>query len=239
MHNFKQKTPINWRFLFVMAIPISLLQYTMMIDFLGKLFGSPAKVKLMRLFIFNPGEVFTLLDASKRANLTSQTSRREITTLINAEFIKRKSFYRQVTKKHRGKTLIKKVRLSGFIFKQDFPFKNQFENILMEATPFRGNSLVRRLSRSGKMKLIVASGIFIQDQDSRLDLLLVGNKLNKTTLDRTVKTLEGEIGRELRYAVFDTPDFNYRISVYDRLVRDVLDNPHQKLLDKMKIGTED
>ena len=89
------------------------------------------------------------------------------------------------------------------------------------------------------MKLIITSGIFIQDEDSRLDLLLVGDRLNKITLDRTVKILEGEIGRELRYAVFDTRDFNYRVSVYDRLVRDVLDNPHQRLLDKMKISSED
>lgn len=210
-----------------------------MIDFLGKLFGNPAKVKLMRLFIFNAENIFSVDDISKRTGVTARTVRRELTTLFNSQFIKKKIFYCEVSQKIRGKNITKKVKMPGFLFNEKFPFKKQFENILMEATPFRGESLVRRLGKSGKMKLIVASGIFIQDADSRLDLLVVGDKLNKVTLDRTVKTLEGEIGRELKYAVFETSDFNYRVSVYDRLVRDVLDYPHQTLLDKIRLGSEE
>ena len=38
------------------------------------------------------------------------------------------------------------------------------------------------------------------------------------------------------FATFDTDEFTYRINVYDRLVRDVLDYPHKKVLDK--IGVE-
>jgi len=193
----------------------------------------------MRLFIFNAETIFSAEDISKRTGATPRVVRREMTTLLNSQFIKKKFFYREMGKKIRGKNVSKKVKLQGYIFNIKFPFKKQFENVLMEATPFRGESLVRRLGKSGKMKLIVASGIFIQDADSRLDLLVVGDKLNKVTLDRTVKTLEGEIGRELKYAVFETSDFNYRVSVYDRLVRDVLDYPHQTLLDKMKIGSDD
>ena len=43
--------------------------------------------------------------------------------------------------------------------------------------------------------------------------------------------LEAEIGKELAYAVFDTPDFLYRANMYDKLVRDVIDFPHEKVLD--------
>ena len=45
--------------------------------------------------------------------------------------------------------------------------------------------------------------------------------------------LEAELGREIRYAFFTTPDFRYRLGVYDRLLRDVFDYPHRVLLDKI------
>jgi hypothetical protein len=48
-----------------------------------------------------------------------------------------------------------------------------------------------------------------------------------------IKRLEGEFGREIRYALFSTSDFRYRLGVYDRLIRDVFDYPHRLLLDKI------
>lgn len=207
-----------------------------MIDILGKLFGSPSKVKLMRLFIFNPKTFFTIDDLSKRGAGSRDTVRRESLGLLRTTFIKKKFSYQLQSKKVRGKNVESKVKVAGYIFNEKFPFTNQFENILMEATPLRGDILVRRLNRVGKIKLVIVSGIFIQDPESRLDLMIVGDRLNKSALDRAVRALEGEIGRELRYATFETADFNYRVSVYDRLVRDVLDFPHQKLVDKMGMG---
>ena len=52
--------------------------------------------------------------------------------------------------------------------------------------------------------------------------------------------MESEIGKELRYAFFDTQEFKYRMSIYDKLVRDILDYPHTVLVDKMgiKLGFE-
>jgi hypothetical protein len=43
------------------------------------------------------------------------------------------------------------------------------------------------------------------------------------------------VGKELRYAFFSTDEFKYRMSMYDKLVRDILDYPHKVLLDKLGI----
>ena len=51
--------------------------------------------------------------------------------------------------------------------------------------------------------------------------------------EASVRKLEAELGRELRFAAFTTEDFKYRVGVYDRLVRDVLDFPNRILLDKI------
>ena len=48
-----------------------------------------------------------------------------------------------------------------------------------------------------------------------------------------IEGLEAEIGKELRYAAFETGEFNYRLGMYDKLVRDILDYPHTVVLDRL------
>jgi len=47
--------------------------------------------------------------------------------------------------------------------------------------------------------------------------------------------LEAEIGKELVYAVFSSKDFSYRLGMYDRFVHDILDYPHEKILNRTDI----
>ncbi len=85
------------------------------------------------------------------------------------------------------------------------------------------------------MKLVIISGIFIQNPESRIDLLVVGDHLKKGVIDSAIKTIESEIGSEIRYAVFETADFMYRYGLYDKLVRDILDFPHEKISNKLGV----
>jgi len=66
-------------------------------------------------------------------------------------------------------------------------------------------------------------------------MFVVGNNLNKSVLNNAIKSIEAELGKELNYVYFETPDFQYRLSMYDKLIRDILDYPNQVLLDKLSI----
>ena len=68
-----------------------------------------------------------------------------------------------------------------------------------------------------------------------MDLLVVGNNLKQTQLDNIIKTIESEIGKEIRYAVFETQEFNYRYSMFDKLVRELLESPHEKIINKLNL----
>ena len=109
------------------------------------------------------------------------------------------------------------------------------QNLLIHISPLQNGSILRKLSRVGKLKLVIISGVFINNWDSRIDLLVVGDNLRKGSLENVVKVIESEIGREIRYSYFETADFIYRIGIYDKLIRDVLDYQHEKLLDKLNI----
>jgi|TARA_Y100000310_G_C20695695_1_gene825529 hypothetical protein len=202
---------------------------------LGKLFGSPAMVKLLRLFLFNPGEVYTNKEIATRAKITLDTARLELSIMKQMDFIKRKTDYRQIAvKKSKGKRT-KKKKVSGWTLNEKFLYLVQLQNFLLSATPIKHKDIPKRLGVSGVIKLIVVSGIFIQNQDSRLDILIVGNNIRKSQLETAIKAIESELGKELRYAIFDTQEFKYRLGIYDRLIRDVFDYPHETILDKIGI----
>jgi hypothetical protein len=50
--------------------------------------------------------------------------------------------------------------------------------------------------------------------------------------------MEAEIGGELSYAVFETKEFLYRLNMYDKLVRDILDYPHEVVVQAKELSTQ-
>lgn len=204
-------------------------------DVLAKLFGSLARVKLMKLFLFNKEEQMTRADIMKRAKISSSEASRELGQLERAGMIKRVSFFQDGKITASGKPS-KKRRVQGYTLNVHFQYLVPLQSLLIHSVPMQGREIINRLSRVGKIKAVIISGIFIQDSDSRLDMLVVGEGISPARLKNVVSAMEAEIGKELRYSAFETADFKYRMSVYDRLVRDVFDYPHQIVVDR--IGLE-
>ena len=60
-------------------------------EILGKIFNSPARVKIMRLFLSNTNKVFTNKEIAKRSRINPDTIRRELKLLDSVGFIKKRS----------------------------------------------------------------------------------------------------------------------------------------------------
>ena len=179
------------------------------------IFGGEAKVKLMRLFVFNPKAIYTAKTVCDRVKEGPKTVRKELGVLTKAGLIYK--------------------RAKGYVLNTDYLYLPAIEHFLIEATPLSDKEIVKRLSRAGTIKLILTSGVFKHDPEARVDLLIVGDRLKPGRLSTAISSLEAMLGRELRYTAFETPDFKYRLGVYDKLVRDVLDYPHKKLIDRVGI----
>jgi len=205
---------------------------------LGKLFGSDARVKILRLFLFNPQEVYENADVASRARVYSSTSRREIALLRRIGLIKRKYFYRETVRKGKSRFVAKRKRVAGWSLNEKFQYLGALQGFLLGTAPVRESDIAKRLERVGRIKFIAIAGAFLQDFNSRIDLLIVGDGIKKGALETAIKDLEAELGRELRFAVFTTQDFQYRLNIYDRLIRDVLDFPHQRVVDRLNVGRE-
>ena len=201
-------------------------------DILGKLFGSAHRVKILRLFLLNPETLFDGDTISRRSKVPLKEAKKELLMLAEVRLIRHKSLTRSESNENEEKSAQKDLK-KGWQLDRQFPLIDPLRLLLLYTVPFTREEVVQRLRRVGKLKLIVTAGIFIQQDDSRTDLLIVGDDIKRSALEHAIRAMEAEIGRELNYGVFETQDFHYRYGVYDKFIRDVLDYPHDKIVDKI------
>lgn len=185
---------------------------------IAHIFGSEGKVKIMRLFIFNPTLAFTVAETATRAKVSPGATRREINNLVKAGLLKK-----------RGK---------AYTLNRSYKYLPALGHFLIDANPLSEKEIVRRISTAGTIKLILTSGIFLRNPDARVDILVVGDNIKHGKLLSVMSAIEAELGKELRYAVFETSDFQYRMGIYDKLIRDILDARHEKILNKLGLESQ-
>ncbi len=186
-------------------------------DPLSRLFGSPVRLKLLRLFLFNDDVGFKVKDAAVRAKVAKGAGRKEIVSLLAIGIIRKRS----------GK--------SSPVYQADHRFEH-YEQLLVflrSTTSIKDTDVIALLKKAGTPRAIVLSGIFTGSLEPKIDILIVADNFDERALKSAIHAIEAELGRELRYASFATPDFRYRLGVYDRLIRDVMDYPHRTILDKI------
>jgi hypothetical protein len=184
---------------------------------LAKIFGSPARLKTLRLFVFNRDTAFSMADIVQRTKLSKEVARREITELIGSGLIRKK-----------GATVLTRYQTNA-----SFEHLDALDAFIRDTTNVSPKNIIAELRKAGSLRLVVLSGLFMNVLESQVDILIVGDRLDERALASVIRSLEAELGREVRYAAFTTEDFRYRFGVYDRLLRDVFDYPHRLLIDKI------
>lgn len=179
-------------------------------EILGKILGNSTRVKIMRLFLLNRGKVFAASDVIKRSRTNPNLARKELRLLSSVSFIKKHG--------------------TDWSYNSLFKYGEEFDELLVRSDTLNTQTILDNFKKAGKVKLIIVSGVFIKNEDSRVDLLIVGDKMKRSKIEEGIKKIEAEMGAELVYAVFDTKEFVYRLNMYDKLVRDILDYPHEVIL---------
>lgn len=192
-----------------------------MADALQKLFGSPTRTKLLRLFLFNPRQAFTLLEITERSHVKPKEARREV------ELFSKIRLVRSARKAARSSA-------ARYTLNTDFEHVRSLQELLLNVG--QDQMALRYLRGTGSLKMIILSGVFMGEWDASVDMLVVGDRLNARKLRQRIRKIEMELGKELRYAALSTQDFFFRLNMNDHLLRDTLDYPHRIALDKLNIG---
>jgi len=190
---------------------------------LEKLFDSVPKARIVRIFMQNPGQSFTFDMIVQKSNVKGVQVRREINTLLKLGIISEKKM-----KTKKTKTLV-------YVVNQDFEIFPELRNLIIKSSVASKKNLLRKLKKLGRIRLAMIAGTLINNDRGRTDLLLVADDITKGKMERFLSELESEIGKQVHYTLMTKDEFIYRTNMYDRFLRDILEAPHEKLINRLNI----
>lgn len=94
------------------------------------------------------------------------------------------------------------------------------------------------LKSLGNVELALFTGAFTRDEQSGIDLLIVGD-INQTQLAKYIAGLEKKEGRDVRYVLLSLDEYKYRQQINDKFVAKIEASKKQILVDKAHLLTDE
>lgn len=192
---------------------------------LEKLFGSKSRVKILKLFLLNPAEKFYIRQLSRDLKLQLNSVRRELENLekfgILTSDMKNEAEAKE--EKKEAARLPAGQEKKYFRASPNFVLFDEIKALIVKAQILYEKDFVRKLNSIGKVKLLVLTGIFVNNPSSLIDILIVG-KINKIKLVKLIRELEVELGKEINFTIFDSQEFKYRRDITDIFLYGILDS---------------
>jgi len=184
-----------------------------------RFFNSDIKARLVKFFVYNSGNSFSGREIAKRLNLNSNSIRKHLQSLVDDGFLRSRTVKSQ-------KTYSKDAKC---------PYYKELRDLVLEFSAASHEKLLNDVKKIGVVRLVILGGVFLNAEKVRADIFIVADKIKEKQLEKFLKNLEAEVGKEITYATMGKVEFKYRMDMFDRFVRDVLEFPHEKLINKLKV----
>jgi hypothetical protein len=187
------------------------------------LFGSKTRVKLLHLFLNNPGKAFYVREITRLIDEQINSVRRELANMLEVGII---------TSDSADNKLFYEINQR---YEHYVPFRAIFaaqKVASVASTSQKTDSATwekQIVSLSG-LRIAVVAGVLVNGSASPVDLLLVGTLADKK-VSAIIAMIENAEGRELSYSVLSYDEFYYRLSVRDKFINDIITNKHRVLTD--------
>jgi hypothetical protein len=160
--------------------------------------------------------------------------RKELTVLASIGFIEKKRAKAVITTGS-GKKVSSKVKdINGYKLNTEFPHNQALKDLLFDFHLLDKRELAARFKIIGRIKLFIVAGVFIGDEKSRVDILIVGEAIKRPKAEKIFETLSSELGRDVVYSIMDVEEYEYRYKMYDKFVRDIREMPNEIVIDKLR-----
>lgn len=203
-------------------------------ELLARLLGGTERVKIMRYFLHHRDTVITLTELTDKVKARGPSVRKELTSLLAMGFLDKKKT-RTVVESGTAKKRSSKIKeVSGYMLNTLFPHNHALEELLFDFKSIDKKELAGRFKLIGRIKLFVLAGVFIGDEKSRVDMLIVGEGIKRPKAEKVLEGLSAELGRDITYSIMDTEEYEYRYKMYDKFVRDIVEMDHEVVIDKRR-----
>ncbi len=177
---------------------------------------SRVRVKVLTLFLTNPGTIFHVRDIVRRVDEEINAVRRELGHMEKAGM---------VSKEQRANRLF-------YLFRKDYPLYYEFMELIGKTSGL-GLDLIKNKAKLGKIKFAMISGRYLRGLSKKstndVDLLIVGNVV-LPELAQLVKSEEVRREKEINYTVMTEEEFVFRKRRRDPFVLSILERSRVMIL---------
>ena len=187
------------------------------------LFGSKTRVKLLHLFLNNPGTSFYVREITRLVDEQINSVRRELSNMLAIGIITSDTsdnkLYYEVNQRYEHYVSLRAI------------FGDNQDNLAQVHTATKtSNDWQVLVSELPGVRIAVAAGVLIRGSASKVDLLIVGS-VAPTRLKKVIAGIEKSEGRELSYSLMQYDEFYYRLSVRDKFITEILNSNHLVIVD--------
>lgn len=187
---------------------------------LQKLFTSKTRLKLLTLFMMNPGREMYVREIARSTEENINSVRRELANLEKIGLLK---------SERRGNS-------KYYAVNKKMPIYNELASIILKT---EGVAKVLQDSLSGiGIETTFIYGSFASGKarvDSDIDIFIIG-EINEDELILKIREVEKRLSREINYVLFTTGEFERREKRKDPFVLNVLKEPKIMLIGDLHAG---
>lgn len=176
---------------------------------LKALFSSQTRVKLLSTFLLHPDQEYFIRELTRLLNEQINSIRRELENLRRIGLVKAR---------HRN-------RKKYYHVDPEFVLFNELKSIFAKEVQ-ADSPIVSSLKNLPKVKLVVLAGSFV-GAESKVDLLVVG-EVKKEMLEALL--LQDPSFKDVKYSIFLEGDFLYRLSLRDRFITEIVNDPRHLIV---------
>jgi hypothetical protein len=216
-----------------------------------QLFGSKTRVKLLQLFYSNPNRAFYVREITRKIDEQINSVRRELSNLLSIGIITSDAtnnrLYYEVNQSYEYYKPLAMV-FGGMKIADDKaepaakPAKKTDKKteepapapVAPQADVAAEHPMAKGFRGLGKVELALLTGQFTRDEQSGIDVLIVGD-INQAKADKFMAELEKAENKELRYAVLPLDNYRYRVQINDRFISNVLEAKKQVIINTQEL----
>jgi hypothetical protein len=189
------------------------------------LFGSKTRVKLLHLFLNNPGQSFFVREITRKIDEQINSVRRELSNMLDVGIITSDSadnkLYYQVNQRFDYYVPLRAIFGDG---------DGEMKTIAVDPIDSSLEKYGSEIRGISGLRLAIFSGVLVKGSTTAVDVLLVGN-IASAKVKALIATIEKSEGREINYSVLPYDEFYYRLSIRDRFITEIINGKHKVIVD--------
>ena len=185
---------------------------------LKQLFPSKTRLKLLRLFLSHPEEVYYVRELTRIITSQINSVRRELKNLENFGIIF--SLKREGDQK------------KYYLLNASFILYPELKALFFKAQLLLEGHFIKHLQKLRNIQYLVLTGFFVGLEHIPTDILIVG-RINRRKFLKILERFEKNLAREINYTIMSPREFKYRKDITDRFLYNILENEKIEVINKL------